>query len=524
MEFKKYDAVIIGSGFGGTMTAKKLSDAGWTVAIIERGERVKRGPENWADNGSIDLTPNYDKSLPYEVIKGGNKKQMGVYSAVGGPSIFYGGVSFRFREQDFHPSSELVRDSEAEWPIDYNDLEQYYDEAEQLLQISGESGVDPTEPKRNQPFPQSVPPYAEVSQKVKSAAESLGLHPFHLPLAINYKRNTSAGAENRTSCQFCTTCDTFACAVGAKNDLDTMLLSKMTQGSVDLYTGTIAHRIEVAEGQVRKVHCIRKESGEEILFEGRVCILSAGALASPHLVLNSGLEALNPAGHIVGRYLMRHVNAIVFGVFAGIADKEGRFHKELAILDYYFGHPEIDFPGGKIGSLQQVPTPPSGLVENEAPKPLGKLAGKLVKLLTGLLAIAEDQPQFQNYITVDKSKIGAHKMATPIVSHEYTERDMAAIKILIAEAKKIMKKAGAVFNYTHYIRTFSHSAGTMRMGISPKTSPLDKNCNFRGVENLYVVDACFMPTSAALNPSLTISANALRVGQHLIDTYKIKEV
>ena len=520
MEVKKYDAVIIGSGFGGTMTAKKLSDAGWKVAIIERGERVKRGPENWADNGSIDLSPYYDKSLPYEVVKGGNKKQMGVYSAVGGPSIFYGGVSFRFRENDFKPSDELIGDSEAQWPIDYDDLKEYYDEAEQLLQIAGEAGVDPTEPPRSQPFPQATPPYAVVSQKVKSAAESLGLHPFHLPLAINYKSNQ---ADNRASCQFCTTCDTFACAVGAKNDLDTMLLSKMTNGAVDLYSGTIAHRIEVEDGQVKKIHCVEKESGAVVVFEGRVSILSAGALASPHLVLNSGLEALNPAGHIIGRYLMRHVNAIVFGVFAGVADKEGRFHKELAILDYYFGHPEIDFPGGKIGSLQQVPTPPSGLVENEAPKPLGKLAGKLVKLLTGLLAIAEDQPQYQNYITIDKSKIGAYSMATPVVSHEYTKRDMAALDILIAEAKKIMKKAGAVFNYTHHIRTFSHSAGTMRMGVDPKTSPLDLNCNFRGVNNLYVVDACFMPTSAALNPSLTISANALRVGQHLIDTYKTKQ-
>jgi len=520
MKGKKYDAVIIGSGFGGTMTAKKLSDAGWKVAIIERGERVKRGPQNWADNGSIDLTPNYDKSLPYEVIKGGNKKQMGVYAAVGGPSIFYGGVSFRFREEDFKPSKEIIGDSGAEWPIDYNDLSSYYDEAEQLLQISGEAGVDPTEPSRNQPFPQSAPPYAKVSHKVKSAAESLGLKPFRLPLAINYQ---STSSESRNSCEFCTTCDTFACAISAKNDLDTMLLSKMTKHSVDLYTGTIAYKIEVESGNVRKIKCVKKESGEELELHGRVCIVSAGALASPHLILNSGLDALNPAGHVIGRYLMRHVNAIVFGVFPGIADKEGRFHKELAILDYYFGHPNIDFPGNKIGSLQQVPTPPSGLVENEAPKPLGKLAGKLVKLLTGLLAIAEDQPQFKNYIAIDESKFGAFNMATPIVSHEYTQRDMDALKILISEAKKIMKKAGAVFNYTHHIRTFSHSAGTIRMGVDSKTSPLDSNCNFRGVDNLYVVDACFMPTSAALNPSLTISANALRVGQHLIDTYKINE-
>ena len=510
---KEYDAVIIGSGFGGSMTAKKLSEAGWTVAIVERGDWIKRGPQNWASKGSIDLTPHYDKSLPYEVLKGGNKKQMGVYSAVGGPSVFYGGVSFRFREDDFNPAQDIIGESQAEWPIGYNDLEPFYNDAEEILQIAGESGIDPTEPHRSQPFPQRPADYAAITQKIKKAAESLGLNPFHLPLAMNFED------KSRNTCALCTTCDTFACAIRAKNDLDTMILSKMSEGSLDLYHKTIAYELENEGGRITTVKCLKKETKETFDLKCRVCILSAGALASPHLILNSGLEKLNPAGHIIGRYLMRHVNAIVFGIFPGIADKQGRFHKELAILDYYFGHEDIESPKSKIGSLQQVPTPPGGLVEHEAPKPLGKVAALGVKLLTGLLAIAEDQPQYQNFVGIDRSRNGKFNMAVPVVSHEYSKRDLDALAALIKQARKIMKKSGALLNYVHHIRTFSHSAGTIRMGNDPQTAPLDKFCNFRGIDNFYVVDACFMPTSAALNPSLTISANALRVAAHLSEKY-----
>ena len=509
-----FDAVIIGSGFGGSMIAHQLAQAGWKIGMIERGERVQRGAHNWSKTGSIDLTKNYDKNLPYEVLKGGNKKQMGVYSAVGGPSIFYGGVSFRFREADFHPPAEIIGDSGAQWPITYHNLEPYYNQAESLLQIAGEAGIDPTEPPRNNPFPQRPVPYAGITKRVKKAAESLGLNPFHLPLAINYQD------PSRNTCQLCTTCDTFACAIQAKNDLETMLINKQQSGQFTLLENTVVHRIEVKNGGVKQVLAFDKITNQPVKIAAKVCILSAGALASPHILLNSGLEDLNPAGSIIGRYLMRHVNAIIFGIFPGIADKETRFHKELAILDYYFGH--ADAPQfSKIGSLQQVSTPPGGLVEHEAPLGLGKFASKAVKLLTGLLAIAEDQPQYQNYVGIDRQKKGKYNMAVPVVSHEYTARDLAALKVLVNGAKKVMKKSGALVNYVHHIRTFSHSCGTIRMGDDPKTAPLDRYCNFRGVDNLYVVDGCFMPTAAAVNPSLTISANALRVGDFLTDKYQI---
>jgi choline dehydrogenase-like flavoprotein len=509
---KAYDAIIIGSGFGGTMTAQKLVNAGMNVLMIERGDWVIRSPKNWDMRGSIDLTEHYDKSSPLSVIKGGNKKVMGLYSCVGGPSVFYGGVSFRFREQDFEKNEEIVGKDGEGWPYKYADIEKYYTEAEGLLKISGEANVDPTEPPRSAPFPQSPGKLSGISEKVKSGAQSLGLHPFQLPLAINYEDDS-----NRETCKYCTTCDTFACAISAKNDLATVVLPKLLDKGMDLKPSTVVTRLVAENGAIHSVECTSKKTGEKEVYKAKYVILSAGAMGSPHILLSSGLETLNPGGKNVGRYLMRHVNSIIFGIFPGVADKESRFHKQLAILDYYLGHPDIKSPMGKLGSLQQMPTPPMGLVQNEIPGPLGKMLSQGVRLLSGLLAIAEDQPQFSNFIKVNPSQKDKFGMPQPVVSHEYSKRDLAALKALINPAKKIMSRAGAIAHYVHNIRTFSHAVGTVRMGTNSDTSALDEFCQFRGVDNLFVVDGSFMPTSAAVNPSLTISANALRVGEHILD-------
>lgn len=516
---KNFDAIVIGSGFGGTMVAHQLVNAGKNVLMLERGDWVMRGPENWGLRASIDLTPHYDKTTPYQVEKGGNKPIMGVYSCVGGPSVFYGGVSFRFREKDFEPPETIVADSGARWPISYKDLEPYYSQAEQLLDISGEVGADPTAPPRSAPFPQPPAPLAGISVKVKTAAESLGLHPFQLPLAINYrpldKESFVKYQAIRKACINCTTCDTFACAILAKNDLASTMLPFLWEQGLDIQPNMVAVRIFEKSGKAEGVECVSKKTGERLNFYAKQVVLSAGALGSPHLLLASGLDKLNPGGGTVGRYLMRHVNAIVFGIFPGAADKEERFHKQLAILDFYHGHPKAKALDGKIGSLQQMPTPPAGLVQNEVPGTLGRLLSNGVKLLTGLLAIAEDQPQSGNHCRVDFGKKDPYGYPQLVISHEYSKRDMDAIKVLTSEGKKVMKASGAWATYTHHIRTFSHAVGTVRMGSDPATSALDEFCRFRGVDGLYVVDGSFMPTAAAVNPSLTIAANALRVGEQL---------
>ncbi len=503
----KYDTVIIGSGFGGCMAAYKLVNAGLKVLMLERGDWVQRGPENWEAGQTLELTPQYDKISSLRVEAGGNKPLMGQYSCVGGPSVYYGGVSFRFREADFDATEGIISDSNAQWPISYTDLEPYYDEVEKLLNISGESGTDPTEPHRNQEYPQKVGALAEISVKIKKSAEKLGLKPFHLPLAINYHDHS------RSTCQNCTTCDTFACAVSAKNDLATMMIPDLIEKGMELRPNTLVLSLERSGSRITDLKCIDKSTNLSISFQTDKVILSGGALASPALLLSSGLNQNNRGGDVIGRYLMRHLNAIIFGIYPGTADKEQRFHKQLAILDYYFGHPSFKSKLTKIGSLQQMPTPNPGIVENEIKGILGKTLGKAVKLLTGLLAIAEDQPQYSNRLWIDGSTKDKYGLPQPVIHHQYSKRDKEAMGLLINPAKKIIRGTGALAHYVHHIRTFSHAVGTVRMGENPETSVLDRNCHFRGLDNLWVVDGSFMPTSAAVNPSLTIAANALRVGE-----------
>ncbi len=508
---KPYDTIIIGSGFGGAMTAHVLVNAGWRVLMLERGDWVPRGPHNWAADASVDLTPYYSTETPYRVLAGGNRKIMGGYHCVGGPSVFYGAVSMRLREADFVPAPEIVGDSGAEWPFRYADLEPYYSRAESILNIAGEAGQDPTEPRRSSAYPQALNHLSQTSQKIQTAALRLGYRPFRLPLAINYSNQ-----DTQQLCIACNTCDTFACAINAKNDIATRVLPELIKKGLELKPNAVALKLVPVKGRILGVEYFDKTTGEIVREEANTFILSAGALASPHLLLASGLEKFNPGGEVIGRYLTRHCNAIAFGFFPKKHPVE--FQKQLGLHDFYFGHPSIKKPAGKLGSMQQLQTPPIGLVHEIVPRPFGRILGLGVPHLTGLLVMAEDQPRYDNRVAIDWTHRDRFGLPQLLISHRYTRRDRAARDALLAKAKEILKAAGAWFCYVHHIKTFSHAVGTVRMGRDPQTSALDANCQFRGLDNLFVVDGSFMPTSGGLNPSLTISANALRVGEFIRKT------
>jgi choline dehydrogenase-like flavoprotein len=244
-------------------------------------------------------------------------------------------------------------------------------------------------------------------------------------------------------------------------------------------------------------------------------VVAAGALATPHLLLASGLEERNPAGDVVGRYIMRHCNGIVHGIFAQRPDRSLPFHKQIGIHDYYFGDTEAGAPPGKLGSLQQLTSPPVGIVTRRVPRLVRGLVPQGVRHVMGLLAIAEDRPQHENRVRVDRAAHDAFGLPRLVIEHRYDERDHAARDTLMTHARQILARAGAHAFKEHEIETFSHALGTVRMGDDPETSPLDRDCRFRGIDNLWVVDASCLPLSGAVNPSLTIAANALRVGARL---------
>ncbi len=345
---------------------------------------------------------------------------------------------------------------------------------------------------------------ADASRRIADAARSLGMHPFRIPLAI------SGG-----TCRACTTCDAFACAVGAKNDVATRVIPALLAGGMELRPETVAVGVVVEHGRAVGVECVERRTGRRFVLRARTVLLAAGALATPHLLLASGLERANPGGRVVGRYLMRHCNAMTYGVFRRRPNPAGEHHKQVALHDFYWGDDAPDAPAGKLGNLQQVMTPPAGLLAHVLPKPVARLLAPAVEHLTGLLAVAEDQPSAANGVQTDARTPDAYGLPALRVTHRYTRRDLAARAALVRRAKRVLRRAGASLTVTWNVSTFSHAVGTVRMGRDERTSALDRWCAYRGVENLYVVDGSVMPTSAGVNPSLTIAANALRVGRHL---------
>lgn len=503
-----HDAIVIGSGFGGTLAAQALVDAGARVLMIERGDWVRRGPENWAPDAVAPLSPHYRLDTPYRVLAGGERELIGSIQCVGGPSVFYGGVSLRMRAQDLAPAAP--DHSGAAWPFGYDELEPFYDRAERLIGVAGETGDDPTEPRRAGPYPYPPGALAPAARLIWEAARDLGLRPFRLPLAFNHSR--TAG---RAPCVGCPTCDGFACAVGAKNDLATAVLPALLGRGLELRTGSVAVRL-VSEGdRVRAVDCVDRDTGRRELHSAPLFVLAAGALASPHLILASGLETRNPAGHLVGRHLMRHWNAVVMGLFPGRPGPEPQFHKQVGIHDFYLGHEAGGRPFGRLGGIQQLATPPAALVRAHLPAGVGALASATLGHVTGLLAIAEDEAREGNRVAVDPGRRDRFGLPQLVVTHRYSVRDMEAGRTLVGKAREILRRAGACATYVQPIRTFSHALGTLRMGADPERSVVDAGGRFRGLENLYVADASVFPTSAAVNPSLTIAACALRLGRRL---------
>ena len=426
---------------------------------------------------------------------------------VGGASVFYGGVALRLRPADLTPAPVVTSPSGASWPIGYRELAPAYDEAERLLDVAGQAGADPTEPPRTAGYPQRPGPLHPVSSRLADAARELGLRPFPLPLALNRRPD-----RGRPACVACRTCDTFACAIGAKNDVATVILPRVLEAGLTLRTGVQATRVVARHGRVVGVECVDHRTGRREMLRARRVLLGAGALESARLVLASDLARRSPAPRVVGANLIRHCSAIVYGVF-GRRVPPG-FHKQLGIHDLYFGDPAAGI-AGPLGALQQMATPPGALVEHHLPPGVGRVARRVCGHLTGLLAMAEDQPLPTNRVRLHPTARDAAGVPRLVVEHEHTPRDLAARAHLVAHARAILRAAGARACYVHPIETFSHAAGTLRMGPDPNTSVLDAHGAFRGVEGLHVVDASALPTTGAVNPSLTIAANALRVGAAL---------
>ena len=488
------------------MTAHALVEAGMNVLMIERGGNVERGEHNWARGAAIELSPYYSMESHYR-LRGTSRGRKGTYQCVGGASLFYGGIALRMRAADFGRRAEIVGATGAAWPISYEDLDPYYRAAEGILGVAGRTSRNPADPAEAAVYPYRAPALQGPARMIRDAAAGLGLQPSHLPLAIDF-RGTGIGNE---PCVKCGTCDGYICAVGAKREPAAAILPALVAKGLKLVSNTVAVRILWRGRRVAGVVGIDRGSGRRTVFTGKRYFLAGGALGSAHLALASGLESASTAGDWVGRCLMRHCNLIVYGLFRRRLPGVDAFHKQVGIFDHYGLRP--DEP--KFGVLQSIHPPPPGVIADRLPAFMSHSLDPLLARCTGLLAIAEDEPRRENRVEVSRTRGDRYGIPRSTITHRYTRRDLAARKHLAGVAKAVLRAAGAWATPTLRIHTFSHAVGTLRMGPDPRTAPLDRWCRFRGVDNLWVTDSSFMPRSAAVNPSLTIAANALRVADRI---------
>lgn len=501
----RWDAVVIGSGFGGSMAARELVTAGLRVLLLERGDWVAKGPHDeawcvpWRDR------PGYSTADPYRV-RDPWPRRLGTFEGVGGMSVFYGGVALRMRAEDFQgsPVTGGVR-----WPIGYGDLEPWYGVAEGLLGVSGDEEPDRTAPPRSRPLPRPSERWVATSAAVAGAARRLRLRPFQLPMARR------PGGNGSSACATSGACDGFACA--SKNDLAAAVLPDLVRAGLALRTNAVVCVLERNGRRVTAACGVDRLSGRPFRVEAERFVLAAGALASPHLLLASGLQELSPAGDAVGRYLMRHCNAIVLGGAPTSLGEVGDMRKQVGLHDLYFGDGRQTEVPGKLGAIQQLRAVHIALSMTPLPASVKRAMYPALQRLLGFIVIAEDQPLPGNRLTLHPARRDCHGRPAACVEHRYSRRDRLARRVLARCAAEVLREMGVAFTLTLPVRTYSHALGTVRMGDDPERFPVARDGRFRGLSNLWLTDGSVFPTSGGVNPSLTIAANALRIAHGIVE-------
>jgi choline dehydrogenase-like flavoprotein len=488
------DVVVIGSGMGGATIAYALARRGVDVLVLERGQRVPREPENWSPR-AVFGERRY-KPAEHWLDGGARPFAPGVHYVVGGNTKVYGASLPRFREHDFGAVEHHEGTSPA-WPFGYDALEPYYAEAEELYRVHGEAGVDPTGPRRSGPFPY---PAVEHEPYVADLAERLrrqGVTP--VPNAMGIDRRPGG------TCVRCATCDGFPCRLGAKSDAETCGIDRaIATGNARLATGIRVRRI-VTDGTGRRVQRLVAEGPDgDIEIRGDRFVLAAGAVNSAALLLASA-DDKHPRGLAngsdqVGRNFMMHNNAHIVAI-----DVKRRndvvFQKTLGVNDWYRDGGD----GYPLGSLQLIGKVQGVMMKTAAPRALPlPLLDQVARRSVEWLVMAEDLPDPDNRVIVDSAgRITTVRRARGLSTHAR----------LLRRAKQLLRSVGydAILTQHFDISMNSHQCGTVVAGTDPARSVLDPWCRTHELANLWVVDAGFFPSSAAMNPALTIAAQALRV-------------
>ena len=493
-----YDIVIIGSGAGGGTIARELAGTGAKILIVERGDFVPQEDHNW-NPASVWKDLRYRTTETW-LDETGRSFRPYTHYCVGGNTKFWGTVMYRLRPQDFQEMQHADGVSPA-WPIDYETLAPYYDRAEAMYDVHGEAGLDPTEGPRN-PYPFPPVPHSKVIGAIAEQLRAQGLHPSPLPLAL------------RENCVYCNTCNSFPCKIHAKADADVCAVRPATaKGNVTLWVNAAARKL-ITDSSGKKVEAVEIERGGVVeRVSAPLVIVSCGAVNSAALLLRSATDkhpnGLANSSGLVGKRYMAHLATMMQG-FHPFKVNDTVFQKTVAINDFYLKGRRVKYP---LGAIQSQGRTHGVMAQTVVPQvPLWAYEAWVARGVDWL-TMTEDLPTIENKVTVEPNgQIRLHYRPNNLVAHQE----------LVDETKRILGELGfwIVMSHSHKAKNTTHQCGTLVFGTDPAESVLDTYCRTHDVDNLFVVDASFFPSSAAVNPGLTIVAQAIRAADHIKGTHR----
>ncbi len=508
-----YDVIVIGSGAGGGTLVHRLASSGRRILLLERGDWLVREPQNWLAE-SVFAGRYTSTDTWYDGA--GKAFNPEVHYFVGGATKLYAAALYRLRAEDFGELQHHDGLSPA-WPISYDELAPYYTQAERLFQVHGTRGEDPTEPPADAPYPFPAISHEPRIQQLSDDLRAAGYQPFHAPCGVMLDESDPV----HSACVRCESCDRFPCPVRAKSDAETIAVRPaLEHPNVELLSGATALKLRTNPAGTAVVSVRFECEGRCEEVSGDVVVASCGAANSAKLLLASANDE-HPGGLAngsdqVGRNFMFHDSDAVLALSR--EPNPTVFQKTLSLNDFYFASEDFPLP---LGNIQMVGKSRAGMYRDQdalrasvGPEwtPESVAAHGVDFMLT-----TEDLPTPENRVTLDRGSI---RLSYRHNNNEPRRRLHAKLRSMLGQ---IGMHPDCLLPHPAYLKTGSplagvaHQAGTCRFGTDPTTSVLDPTCRSHELDNLYVVDTSFFPSVGAVNPALTAMANALRVGDHLLE-------
>ena len=537
------NAIVVGAGAGGGIVAKELATAGLSVVLFERGrwqsfddhdhdelisQRVTVlgnafGPDDEGHPRRVKLGDTWRTVLPSEGAYGNNA------ACVGGGTLSYGAMAWRFSAQDFRMRSRYGTPDGStldDWPITYDDLEPFYEKAEYEIGVAGEAS-NPFAAPRRKPYPMPPFPYNTEGRLLEASARRLGFHPFPIPMLRN-----SVPYGGRAACIHCRYCVGFACEVQAKcGTQNTVIPTAMATGNCVVRTQATVNQVLTDDpGRATGVSYFDTE-GRFATLTADLVVVSAAATESARLLLNSKSK-LFPTGlgnrsGWVGRNLQGHAYCGAWGLFEDEVYDDVGAGATIAMCDFNHGTPGLRGGGMLANEFIRLPY----LFSRNRPdgEPGWGRAHKdfqrtYFKRSISVIGPVQEMPVFDCRVELDPVLKDRWGIPVARISGARHPHDLEIARFMASKAEAWLKETGATRTFLRLPGTGvsggQHQAGTCRMGNDPKTSVVNRQCRVHDVDNLFVIDGSVHVTNGGYNPVLTIMAIAYWASAYITREWK----